>query len=311
MSQRKHHRIRNWNDYNKALVNRGSLTVWFDKKIVELWYNKKKSGKKGRPLQYTDLAIQCCLTIKMVFHQPLRATEGLISSILELLQLPLTAPDYSSLSIRAKTLSLTLPKKKSNSNSHSSIMHLVVDATGLKLYGEGEWKVKKHGADKRRTWLKLHLGINEATHDIEACMLTADNVNDCEVLPNLLDQIPDTIGQVTGDGSYDTHDAYQATIHTGADPCFPPRENAVRHKPTDKAWCLRNQAVSQVNYHSLKYWKKKNNYHRRSLAETAMFRFKQLLGAKIQARTSDRQAREIGIKCFVINKMNQLGMPVY
>jgi hypothetical protein len=227
-------------------------------------------------------------------------------SLLELMRLPLEAPDYSSLSIREKTLSLNLPKKPITRVG----MHLVVDATGLKLYGEGEWKVKKHGASKHRTWLKLHLGVNEGTQNIEACMLTADDVHDSEPLPHLLQQITDPIDQVTGDGSFDTHDSYQATIHSGADPCFPPRENAVRHKPSDKAWCIRNQAVSEVHYHSMKYWKKKHNYHRRSLVETAMYRFKQLLGDKVLARTPDRQAREIGIKCLVINKMNQLGMPV-
>ena len=307
MSKKIKYRIRNWSSYNKALVQRGSLTVWFDEKVVNCWYNKKRSGKRGRPLVYTDLAIQCCLTLKIIYHLPLRGAQGLVMSILELLELPLDAPDYSSLSIREKTLKLSLPKNSKRQEG----MHLVVDATGLKLYGEGEWKVRKHGPSKRRTWLKLHLGVNESTQDIEACMLTADDVHDSEPLPNLLEQINDPIDQVTGDGAYDTHDCYQATIHSGADPCFPPRGNAVRNRPTDEAWCLRNQAVSQVRYHNLKYWKKKHNYHRRSLAETAMYRFKQLLGDKVQARTPKRQAREIGIKCLAINKMNQLGMPAY
>jgi len=150
MSKKTKYRIRNWSSYNKALVQRGSLTVWFDKNIVNFWYNKKKSRHRGRPLVYTDLAIQCCLTLKMVYRLPLRSAQGLVMSLLELLQLPLDAPDYSSLSIREKTLSLELPMKPTAQNG----MHLVVDATGLKLYGEGEWKVKKHGASKHRTWLK-------------------------------------------------------------------------------------------------------------------------------------------------------------
>jgi hypothetical protein len=119
------------------------------------------------------------------------------------------------------------------------------------------------------------------------------------------------IDQVTGDGAYDSHDCYKAAIDVGAKPCFPPRSNAVRHKASDEAWRLRNHAVSQVNYHDLKYWKKKNSYHRRSLSETAMYRFKQLVGARVQARTIDRQAREIGIKCSILNKMSKLGMPAY
>jgi len=201
---------------------------------------------------------------------------------------------------------LAIPRQSNNKDG----LHLVVDSTGLKLYGEGEWKVRKHGAAKRRTWLKLHLGINEANHGIEAVVLTGNDVHDSETLPEMLEQITDKIDQITGDGAYDTHSSYQAAIHSGADPCFPPRKNAIRNKPCDKAWQLRNHAVSQVKYHGLKSWKKKNNYHRRSLAETAMFRFKQLLGDKVMARKFERQVKEIGIKCFVINKINQLGMPV-
>jgi len=135
--------------------------------------------------------------------------------------------------------------------SRISTEPLVVDSTGLKLYGEGEWKVRKHGADKRRTWLKLHLGINEATHDIEACILTGDDVHDSEALPAMLNQIDGPIDQITGDGAYDNHGSYQAAINSGADPCFRPRKDAVRNKPTDEAWRLRNQAVSQVHYGSV------------------------------------------------------------
>ena len=302
MKKKTKYRIKNWSEYNKALKQRGSLTIWFDKNIIPTWYNKKRTGQRGRPILYSDLAIQCCLTLKMIYHLPLRATQGFVSSLLKLVNLPLIAPDYSLLSIRQKNITLRSPKKGNNKNG----MHLV-----LKLYGEGEWKVKKHGADKRRTWLKLHLGINEANHDIEAVVLTSNNVHDSETLPGMLKQITDKIDQVTGDGAYDTHSSYQATIHSGADPCFPPRKNAIRNKPCDKAWQLRNHAVSQVKHHGLKSWKKKNNYHRRSLAETAMFRFKQLLGDKVMARTFERQLNEITIKCFTINKINQLGMPAY
>lgn len=307
MSRRKKsYRIRNWKEYNKALVKRGSLTVWFDQETIDSWYNTTPINKRGRPQLYSDLAIQCCLTIKNLFKLPLRATQGLVDSLLQLMQLPLSAPDYSLLCIRQKTLSLKLPEQKTQKSS----MHLVVDSTGLKLYGEGEWKVRQHGKDKKRTWLKLHLGINESTHEIEACLLTADDVHDSETLPELLDQVDGSMKQITGDGAYDTHDSYAASIAKNAVPCFPPRKNAIRHKATDEAWRLRNHAISQVNYHDLRYWKKKNNYHRRSLSETAMFRFKQLMGSRIQARTIDRQAREIGIKCLIINKMTQLGMPI-
>ena len=214
MSKKAKYRIKNWSSYNKSLVQRGSLTIWFDKNIIASWYNKNRTGKKGRPVEYSDLAIQCCLTLKIIYRLPLRATQGFVSSILELLKIPLTSPDYSLLCLRQKTLSLKIPNRKTSTEG----IHLVIDSTGLKLYGEGEWKVRKHGADKRCTWLKLHLAINEASHDIEACVLTGDNVHDSEALPGMLNQVKGDIDQVTGDGAYDTHGCYQCTIHTGADP---------------------------------------------------------------------------------------------
>jgi hypothetical protein len=274
MAKKQKYRVSNWSEYNKSLVNRGSLTVWFDQDSIDSWYNLTHTGKRGRPQIYSDLAIQCCLTLKAVFKLPLRATQGFVCSLMQLLSLPLSVPDYSLLSIRQRTLSLRLPK----ASKKTERMHLVVDSTGLKLFGEGEWKVKKHGKEKRRTWLKLHLAIDEKEHSIEACLITADNVHDCEALPELLNQIDTDVDQITGDGAYDTHGSYLVSINKGAKPCFPPRVNAIRHKATDEAHRLRNHALSQVNYHSMKYWKQKNNYHRRSLAETAMFRFKQLLG---------------------------------
>ncbi len=184
---------------------------------------------------------------------------------------------------------------------------------GIEIYGEGEWKVRSHGQDKRRTWLKLHPDVNQANHAIEAAMLTSHDVHDAEVLPTILQQVSaqNIIEQVTADGAYDTHGCYQATIKAGAKPCFPPRANAVRHPPIDEAWRLRNQALSQVCFHDSKYWKKKNNYHRRSLAETALFRFKQLFGPNISTKTKQRQPREVGGKCSIINTINQLGMPQY
>jgi len=306
MAKKQKYRIRNWSEYNKALVKRGSLTVWFDANCINAWGGTPLTGKRGRPQQYSDIAIQCCLTLKSVFRLPLRATQGFVDSLLTLLNLPLSAPDYSLVSKRQKTLQLTLPQNQPTSNP----MHLVVDSTGLKLFGEGEWKVRKHGKEKRRQWLKLHLAVNEAEHSIEASVLTGDNVHDSETLPELLDQIINPIEQVTGDGAYDTFESYETTVNKGAKPCFPPRVNARRNKPINEGHRLRNHAVSQVKYHDLAYWKKKNNYHRRSLAETAMYRFKQLLGDRVQSRTIDRQSREIGIKCLILNKMTQLGMPL-
>lgn len=229
--RKKTYRIRNWSDYNKALVQRGSLTIWLDQKSISTWYHDELIQARGRPQRYSDLAIETCLTLKALLHLPLRATQGLVDSLLGLMQLSLIAPDYSLLCRRQKNVRLNLPKQA----TPSAGMHLVIDSTGLKVYGEGEWKVRKHGAEKRRTWLKLHLGINAANHDIHACIVTGDDVHDSETLPALLNQVTGTTKQVTGDGAYDTHDAYLATINKGATPCFPPRKNATRNQATDEA----------------------------------------------------------------------------
>lgn len=300
-------KMKNWTQYSKALVNRGNITFWFDKDSIESWYQLDNPVKRGRPCLYSDLAIECCLTLRAVFKMPLRATQGFVASLLQIMRLPLTAPDYSLLCKRQKSLKIKLPKRNKKNNS----IHVVADSTGLKVYGEGEWKVRQHGKSKRRTWVKLHLAIDQATHDIEAVVLTQNNVHDCEILPQMLDQIETPIDQVTGDGAYDTHDNYAAAINKNAIPCFPPRKNAQRHKATDEAWRLRNHAVSQVHYKGAKKWKQKSNYHRRSLAETAMYRFKQLFGGSVASRKMSSQCVETAIKCGVLNKFNALGMPAY
>ena len=307
MAKQQQRRIRNWAEYNKALIKRGSLTVWFEKDTIASWFNVSFDKKRGRPTRYSDLAIEFCLTVKALFKLSLRATQGFVTSIFQLMKLSFPVPDYTSLCKRQKTLRISLLKQ----NKQGEELHIVVDSTGLKVFGEGEWKVRKHGQEKRRTWVKLHLALDQATHNIEAAILTGDNIHDSETLPDLLNQIDSTINQVTGDGAYDTHGSYQAVIAKGGAPCFPPRKNAIRHKAIDEAWRLRNHAVSQVGYHDLKCWKLKNNYHRRSLAETAMYRMKQLMGDHVNAKTMDRQSREVGIKCLILNKMAQLGMPRY
>lgn len=307
MKQKAKYRVRNWRDYNKSLVKRGSLTLWFSPDVLDSWYHVKASSEPGRPTIYSDKAIECCLTLKYLFRLPFRATQGLVQSLFALLGLSaaMTCPDYTVLCRRQKHLKIDLPQTPSDS------LHLVVDATGLKLYGEGEWKVKQHGTEKRRTWLKLHLGVDEKNSEIKACILTSENVNDCEMLAPLLLQVNDPIIQVTGDGAYDTYACYDTVVAHQAKPCFPPRKNARRTYPKTEGRRLRNLTVSCANYYKGRtYWKQQNNYHRRSLAETAMFRLKQLLGNKAATRIFANQATEVAIKCRILNQFNHIGMPV-
>lgn len=304
MARKKQYRIRNWSQYNKALVNRGSLTVWFDDKAIANWHNTQPSGQRGRPQDYSNTAILCALTLRNLFRLPLRATEGLLTSLIDLLQLPIMAPTYSTISRRQA--SLDIPIYKSNKDEP---IHLVVDATGIKIYGEGEWKMRQHGKEKRRTWRKLHIAVNEATNDIVMSVVTGANVHDSEALNSLLKLSGLNVSQVTGDGAYDTHDCYKSAIDIGAKPCFPPRVNAARNKAIDEAWRLRNHAVGRVREKGLKKWKVKNNYHRRSLSETAFSRLKKIFGGSASSRVFENQVTELTLRCNMLNKMNQLGMP--
>lgn len=299
------YRIRNWKAYNEALVKRGRIDVWIDDEIQDAWYADKKSGRRGASSTYSDLSIQCGLTFKEVFHLPLRATEGFLTSLLELLGLPLSSPDYTTLCRRRQILEVCITR-----GGFEGPRHIVVDSTGLKIYGEGEWKVRQHGYSKRRTWRKLHLAVDESSHDIVAVETTANSVIDSEVLPNLLDQVEDPINQVSADGAYDTKGCYAAIQNKDARAAIPPRENAVEW-PVESGDLphQRNQIMEEIEKKGRKEWKKESGYHRRSIAETAMFRYKTIFGDRLTARLPDSQIAESYIRCAALNRMTALGMP--
>jgi hypothetical protein len=259
------------------------------------------NGLPGRDYTYADTAILTMLTLKAVFHLPLRATQGLTASILRLAQIALPVPDYSTLSRRSKTLRVPLPLERRDAR------HLVIDSSGLKIYGEGEWKVRQHGWSKRRTWRKIHLGIDETTQEVVACVVTERDIADCEALPQLLEQVSDPLTQVSADGSYDTADVYGAILDREATPVIPPRENAVVN--TGPEWAARNTTVARVGEIGRAAWKVEAGYHRRSLAETAMFRLKTLFGARLSSRTLEGQQTEGAIRCAALNRMTRLGLP--
>lgn len=200
----------NWHSYNQALRQRGSLTVWFD---PSMQWETAPSGRRGRQQAYSDAAIQACLTIKVLLGLPLRQTTGFVASLLELSGLGWAVPDFSTLSRRQKTLDVTIPYRGSK-----GAIHLLVDSTGIKVEGEGEWHARKHGGSKRRVWRKIHLGIDEETLEIRAVEVTSSNVGDAPMLPNLLAQISanEDIATVTADGAYDTRACHDAIAARGA-----------------------------------------------------------------------------------------------
>jgi hypothetical protein len=309
---KKSYRVRNWRDYNKALVSRGSITFWFDEGNIEQWHETEKSNKRGRPQKYSNKAIHCGLMLKVLFKLTFRAVAGFIKSIMEILKLDLAVPDYTLLCKRQQEVSIELPKVKSLEK-----MDIVIDSTGLKIYGEGEWKVRQHGVSKRRVWRKLHLAVNSSSSNIEACELTDLGVQDCQAFPIVLDKIVGSIEACKADGSYDRFSCYQHAEQRGFRLVTPPQRNAAtsKEKPGNKkkasmeAVKQRDEEIKSVRELGRKEWKIKSGYHTRSLAETAMFRFKRLLGNRLSARKLANQKIEVAIRCQILNKMLSLGMP--
>jgi hypothetical protein len=296
------YRIRNWKEYNKALTRRGSLTIWFDEDAKEKWLNKEKNGKRGVPQTYTDVAIECMSMLKAVYKLPLRATRGLTQSIIELLGIDLPVPCYSTLSRRREEQTVKLPFQP-----RDKPIYIVVDSTGIKIYGEGEWKVRKHGFSKRRVWRKLHIAVDERSGEVRAVEMTNKDVADKEVLPDLLKRVEGEIEQISGDGAYDYIDAYEAIGKYKARATIPPREGAILHNTAQ--WAARDENVRRINEIGRKEWKKQSRYHRRSLVETAMFRLKWIFGERMHEKKRRRQSYELLIRCAALNRMTHLGMP--
>ncbi len=305
------YRIRNWAEYNKALIQRGSITLWFSEDAIDQWYNKERTGKKGRPQIYSDEAILCALLVRTVYHKPLRALVGFLWSLAVLLKLSIQIPSYTQICRRAKDLGKALKKLSS-----CRPCDIVFDSTGLKVYGEGEWKVRQHGTSKRRTWRKLHIGMDPKSQEIIVSELTGNGVGsgDVEIAEKLIGKVPKGIKRVFGDGAYDGIDFRRKIEAIGAEALIPPPRDAVVHRSPEPAIRKRDYAVLEIiglgaDDKARQLWKKLKGYHRRSLAETAIYRIKQLTGSNLRHREWERQRNEAYIKCLVINKMTKLGMP--
>lgn len=299
--RKRQYRIRNWRDYNSALVRRGSLTLWVEQRAVNRWRERSRPARRGRRRLYSDLAITCALVLREVYHLPLRSTQGLVSSVLRLLGTDLPAPHYSTLSRRAAHLEVKLPRLSTGP------LHLAVDSTGVKLYGEGEWKVRLHGSDKRRTWRKLHLLIDHRTQEALACSMTEQYVLDRGELPGLLREVEGEVAEVLGDGAYDVHDCYKAIRARGGRAVIPPQKRARVRSGAEFA--DRNAAVLRGREVGRDEWKKEAGYHRRSLAETAMMRLKTIFSDRLKSRAWKRQDTELRLRCAALNRMTTLGMP--
>ncbi len=297
------YRVRNWRDYNRALVARGQLTFWFDEDAIAGWRNTEPRSGPGTPKIDSDSAIQCALVLKSVFHLSLRATQGFLGSVVELMKIDLPVPDYSTVSRRQGSLAVSLPACK-------RARHVVIDATGLKVYGAGEWHVQKHQSGRRRAWRKLHLGVDETTKEIVAAEVTTSNVHESLMLPKLLEQIPGRVCQVSGDGAYDTRACYEAIHRRGALATIPPRRNAIPwERNTAASARMRNKNLRRVRMYGRYEWRVSSGCTRQSLAENAFSRFKTQFGGLLSARRPDNQYVEVMVKCATLNRMTGIGMP--
>jgi len=237
---------------------------------------------------------------------PLRQAMGMTQSLLSLAGLDWSVPDYSTVSRRQKTLQVTIGAMPTTTG-----LHLLVDSTGIKMLGEGEWKTKKHGAEYRRQWRKVHLGIDASTLEIRAMEVTDNSIGDAPVLPALLDQIPvdEKIASVSGDDAYDTKDCHEAIALRAAQAIIPTRTNAKLWKANRCGADARNEILHTTRRLGRAIWKKWSGYHRRSLVETKMRCFK-LLGERVMARDFDRQVAEQQVRAAVLNRFTRPGTPV-
>ncbi len=300
------YRVRNWAAYEKSPRRRGDITVWFDKDVAEAW-DAPSSGRPGAQRSYSDLAILAALTLRTVFHLALCQTEGFVASLLRLMGLDLKTPDHTTLSRRGRTLEV--PRLGSDDESP---LHLVIDSTGLKVIGGGEWHAFKHHVSKRRrSWRKLHLGVDSHGF-IVASALTESGKDDASVGAELLEQLSVPVASFRGDGAYDTRAFYEALDAAGTPALkvvIPPRRTASPAQPAAGAWQQRNEALARIAAIGRRQWRKESGAHQQARAENGMFRFKQLVGDRLRARTFEGQKREALIGVLVVNRITELGMP--
>ncbi len=301
---------RNWKAYNKSLCKRGSLVLWLEEGVYRHWRDISKQGKVVGEKQYPDLVIEFCLTIKSVYGLKLRQCTGFISSIFGLMGLSeLAVPNYSTLCRRSSALSVKVSHRPLGQG-----LHIAVDSTGLKVFGEGDrvagrWKVRKHGAGKRRTWRKLHLGVDVKSQEIISCVLTDNSVDDAQMTSGLLGGVEGQVESFYGDGAYDKKKARKVVAKMSAKAIVPPPKNAVRSKGHLPEMAERDEAIDRIAQIGRKEWKQEVGYHKRSLSEVAMYRYKGTIANTLSTRKFENQVTEVRIGCHILNVFRGCGMP--
>lgn len=314
---RQKRKVVNWRDYDASLRQRGSLTVWFTEEAIEGWRAAPRTTAGGQAW-YSPLAILTALTLRGVFRLALCQTEGLIGSIIGLLGLTLRVPDHSTLSRRAASLEVPRPRRPNsnhagaNGSDEGEPMHLLVDSTGLKLCGAGEWLIEKHGTQARRSWRKLHIGLAAETGQLVAPTLTSKAVDDAAQVGPLLDQVAGAVADVTADGAYDQGRTYDdvAERHPDAAVIVPPRATAVLSETAENAPTQRDRHLQCIAEHGRLGWQRRSGYNTRALVEAGIARWKQVIGNGLRSHAEDRRLTEVNVAVHVLNRMLELGRPI-
>jgi Transposase DDE domain len=298
--------VKNWRDYDAALRRPGDLTVWVTPAALAAWA-PPRSGQRGRPQQYSAIAVETGLLLRLAFGRPWRQTEGMLASIMGLLGLDLPVPDHTTFSRRSADLTVAKAVRTA-----TGPVNVVIDSTGLKVFGAGDWQREKHGGKRRRTWRKLHLAADPDTGEILASELTTTEDGDASQVGPMLDQISGPIASITADGAYDGESVYRiiAERDPAAAVIIPPRSTAVPSTTAETAPTQRDQHLQLIQERGRLGWQKAVKYGRRSSGEVGMMRYKTLIGRRLHARTLPTQKAEVAVGCKVINIMTHLGMPV-
>ncbi len=299
------YKVKNWPEYNRSLVKRGNITLWFSDDVRKAWYY---SGHKTRGAQkvYSDLAIETALTIRSVLSLRFRNLQGFMESLVKLMQINMMIPDYTTICRRQRKLKVAGFKVTRSKEP----LHIIIDSTGLKVFGEGEWKVRRHGYTKHRMWTKLHIAINAENGDIIAQALTTNSVADADAGADLLEEIEGAIDDLRGDGAYDTLKIYEICNERKIKPLIAPRKNAnIRGGDSESPWRERDEHIKFIQNQGRDEWKRKSGYSLRSLVETAMFRYKTIFGDRQLAHDIENQRLEAKLKCSILNVFSSLGRP--
>jgi hypothetical protein len=314
--------VTNLAEYNQGLRRRGDLTVWISDEALGMWSAARRTTRGGQP-RYSDLAIELCQTLGMVFKQPLRQTQGFMRGIAGILGVEIAVPDFSTLSRRGNGVILqTSPRA-----DKQAAIHLVVDSTGLKIFGEDEWLEQKHKTKrKRRSWRKLHLDLDLVSGEIVSSDLTTDDVGDPTALPGLLDQVDGPVALFLAplsdasiacramDSAYDgepTSDLLTARFGSMIEVTIPPPKTAILSAIAGQNPTARDCHITDIAARGRMAWRKASGYNQRSRGETLMGRWKAVIGPKLKARAFVKQKTEAKIGVRVLNRMTELGRPQF